>query len=175
MTVERRTDAWGRVILNPKSAFEAIYSGHDLWDMIVEDSQEITQFNEMCRKFDHLDLIIETPEEPELSPEEEHAKRASTWLINDDILQIPVREFLLGLCKTEEERQRVLEEMVLYEERNLVPLLQLMMYLVDHFRRNKIVWGVGRGSSVSSYCLYLIGVHKVNSLKYGLEIAEFLK
>lgn len=175
MTADRRTDAWGRVIVNPDSAFETIYSGQDLWQMLVDDSPEIDQFNEMCRKFDHLDLVIETPVEPEISPEEEHAKRSSTWLINDDILQIPVTDFLLSLCKTEEEKARVHEEMALYEERNLVPLLQLMMYLVDHFRRNKVVWGVGRGSSVASYCLYLIGVHKVNSLKYGLEITEFLK
>jgi DNA polymerase III alpha subunit len=42
-------------------------------------------------------------------------------------------------------------------------------------RKNKIVWGVGRGSSVASYVLFLIGIHKVNSLKYNLDIKEFLK
>jgi len=34
---------------------------------------------------------------------------------------------------------------------------------------------VGRGSSVASYCLYLLGVHKINSLKFDLDIKEFLK
>lgn len=172
---ERRTDAWGRVILNPESSFETIYSGQDLWDILVEENTDIKQFNEMCRKFDHLELLVETPDDPENTPEEEHAKRSATWLINDDILEIPVMDFLLSMCKTDVERARVREEMGLYEERNLIPLLQLMMYLVDHFRRNNVVWGVGRGSSVASYCLYLIGVHKVNSLKYGLSIHEFLK
>jgi len=42
-------------------------------------------------------------------------------------------------------------------------------------RKNNLVWGVGRGSSVSSYLLYLIGVHKVDSYKYRLDIKEFLK
>jgi DNA polymerase III alpha subunit len=42
-------------------------------------------------------------------------------------------------------------------------------------RSNNIVWGVGRGSSVASYVLYLLGVHKVDSIKYGLDIREFLK
>jgi DNA polymerase III alpha subunit len=42
-------------------------------------------------------------------------------------------------------------------------------------RENKIVWGVGRGSSVASYVLYLIGIHKINSLKYNLDINEFLR
>jgi DNA polymerase III alpha subunit len=65
--------------------------------------------------------------------------------------------------------------MDLYDERHLEPVLQLMIFLVDTFRKNKIVWGVGRGSSVASYCLYLIGVHRINSLRYGLDIGEFLK
>jgi DNA polymerase III alpha subunit len=42
-------------------------------------------------------------------------------------------------------------------------------------KENKIVWGVGRGSSVASYVLYLIGVHRIDSIKYDLDIREFLK
>jgi len=42
-------------------------------------------------------------------------------------------------------------------------------------RRNNIVWGLGRGSSTASYVLYLLGVHKINSLYYDLSIEEFLK
>jgi DNA polymerase III alpha subunit len=41
--------------------------------------------------------------------------------------------------------------------------------------QNNVVWGVGRGSSVASYVLYLLGVHKIDSLKYNLDIHEFLK
>ena len=54
-------------------------------------------------------------------------------------------------------------------------LLRYMIYLVDFMRENDIVWGVGRGSSVASYVLYLIGVHKIDSLYYDLDIAEFLR
>jgi DNA polymerase III alpha subunit len=54
-------------------------------------------------------------------------------------------------------------------------LLFYLKYLVDTMRENKIVWGVGRGSSVASYVLYLIGVHKIDSIKYELDINEFLK
>ena len=55
-----------------------------------------------------------------------------------------------------------------------IPKLSLK-YLVDTMRENNVVWGVGRGSSVASYILYLLGVHKVDSIKYGLDIHEFLK
>jgi len=42
-------------------------------------------------------------------------------------------------------------------------------------RENGIVWGVGRGASVASYVLYLIGVHRINSIQYGLDWREFLR
>lgn len=54
-------------------------------------------------------------------------------------------------------------------------LLRYMIYLVDYMRENKIVWGVGRGSSVASYVLYLIGIHKINSIHYDLDWKEFLR
>jgi DNA polymerase III alpha subunit len=63
----------------------------------------------------------------------------------------------------------------MFQERDLFPLLQYLKYLVDTMRTNSIVWGVGRGSSVASFVLFLIGIHRVNSLFYGLEIEEFLK
>ena len=57
----------------------------------------------------------------------------------------------------------------------MINLLYYLKYLIDTMRKNNIIWGVGRGSSVSSYVLYLLGVHKVNSLKYHLDIKEFIK
>jgi len=63
----------------------------------------------------------------------------------------------------------------MYEKRGLFTLLQYMKYLVDLMRKNNIVWGVGRGSSVSSFVLFLIGIHRINSLHYDLNIEEFLK
>jgi len=70
---------------------------------------------------------------------------------------------------------RVEQELAMYKERGLYPILQLLIYIIDTLRKNNLVWGVGRGSSVSSYLLYLIGVHKVDSYKYRLDIKEFLK
>jgi DNA polymerase III alpha subunit len=54
-------------------------------------------------------------------------------------------------------------------------MLRLLFYLVDDFRERGVVWGVGRGSSVASYCLFLIGVHKIDAILYDLSIKEFLK
>ena len=51
----------------------------------------------------------------------------------------------------------------------------MVKILVDVSKENNIVLGVGRGSSVASYILYLLGIHKVDSLAYNLDIKEFLK
>jgi DNA polymerase III alpha subunit len=42
-------------------------------------------------------------------------------------------------------------------------------------KANNIIWGVGRGSSVASYVLYLLEVHRVDSMYYNLDIREFLR
>lgn len=70
---------------------------------------------------------------------------------------------------------RVELELDLFRTRNLYPVLQCLIYIIDTMRKNNLVWGVGRGSSVASYVLYLIGVHKIDSIKYNLDIREFLK
>jgi DNA polymerase III alpha subunit len=86
-----------------------------------------------------------------------------------------IAEYVLAECKTESELQRAGEELLLFQERDMFDLLKYLKYLVDTMRENNIVWGVGRGSSVSSFVLYLIGIHKINSLYYDLSIDEFLK
>ena len=67
------------------------------------------------------------------------------------------------------------EELDAFKERDMINLLRYMIYLVDFMRENDIVWGVGRGSSVASYVLYLIGVHKINSIQFDLDWREFLR
>ena len=88
---------------------------------------------------------------------------------------IDIESYVLGLSKTSEEIDRVKQELELYNKFSLYPVLKFLIYLIDLMRTNNIVWGVGRGSSVSSYILYLIGVHKVNSILYKLDINDFLR
>jgi len=63
----------------------------------------------------------------------------------------------------------------MYQERDLFDLLRYLKYLVDRMSENNMIWGVGRGSSVASYVLYLLGVHRIDSLYYDLDPAEFLR
>lgn len=71
--------------------------------------------------------------------------------------------------------ERVKSELVTWEERDLMNVLRLLMYVVDTFVETDTIWGTGRGSSCCSYVLYLIGVHDVDSIFYDLDITDFFR
>lgn len=97
------------------------------------------------------------------------------WLMPKEYYEFDVAKFVLDQCTDEAELQRAAEELLMFQERGMFVLLQYLKYLVDTMRKHNIVWGVGRGSSVASFVLFLLGVHRINSLYYDLSIDEFLK
>ena len=113
--------------------------------------------------------------EQDISIEEFDRANQSMWFMPDEYKNMDIAKWVLDQCKDEAELQRAGQELLLYQERDMFPLLQYLKYLVDTMRENNIVWGVGRGSSVASFVLFLIGIHKINSLYYDLPIEEFLK
>jgi DNA polymerase III alpha subunit len=88
---------------------------------------------------------------------------------------IDVQNWVLNKCTTDKEIARASQELIEFKKRDMNNLLCYMIYLVDFMRENNIVWGVGRGSSVASYVLYLIGVHKIDSIQFDLDWREFLR
>lgn len=96
------------------------------------------------------------------------------WFIPNDYKNMDIEGFLVDQCP-KENYDRLVREIELYRKHNMIPVLKAMKYVVDTLKENNIVWGVGRGSSVASYVLYLIGVHRIDSVKYKLPIEEFFK
>jgi DNA polymerase III alpha subunit len=110
-----------------------------------------------------------------LSIDEFDNKSQSNWFIPEEYKQMDIAQYVLEQCKNDVELQRAGTELLMYQERDMFILLKYLKYLVDTMRKNNIVWGVGRGSSVASFVLFLLGVHRINSLYYDLSIEEFLK
>ena len=96
------------------------------------------------------------------------------WFIPNEYQLMDIESFLVDQCP-KQNYDRLLQEIELYRSHNLIPVLRAMKYIVDTLRANNVVWGVGRGSSVASYALFIIGVHKIDSVKYKLPINEFFK
>lgn len=131
-------------------------------------------------KFDQNLLLENIPilkkyQELNLSIEEYDTNLQNNWFMPSEYYSMDIAQWILDQCKTDAELQRAGEELIMFQERNMFNLLKYLKYLVDTLRKNNIVWGVGRGSSVASFVLFLIGIHKINSLYYDLSIDEFLK
>jgi len=167
-----KNDSFGRQILNED----------DLCHIYLSNPEQIIK-NALVESNIIFDPVLEISNKPviqlynELSTDLENFDNSnqSNWLMPKEYIDMDIAQYVLNLCETDYELQRVGEELIMFQERDMFPLLRYCKYLVDTMRKNNVVWGVGRGSSVSSYVLFLIGIHRINSLFYDLSIDEFLK
>jgi DNA polymerase III alpha subunit len=164
-----RTDNLGNLIFQEQDIFNMLYKGQaEYLDQIcTEETPGIVQL------FANSGI---TPKQLELYATQELFDKAnqSDWFIPKDYYPNLV-EMLYGMCTTTDQTDRVSEELEAFIEHDMLDLLFCLKYIVDTLRSNNVVWGVGRGSSVASYVLYLLGVHKIDSLKYNLDWREFLR
>jgi DNA polymerase III alpha subunit len=165
---------------------EQIYSQDDVCDLVMQ-GHDLSVFNGMC--VDHVDIenmsqilenvpaLIEYDADAQenLTQQDYDHRCQTTWFMPEEYKQLDIAAHVLSLCRTEPELQRVGQELLLFQERDLFDLLKYLKYLVDTMRENHVIWGVGRGSSVASYVLYLMGVHRIDSMYYDLDPAEFLR
>jgi DNA polymerase III alpha subunit len=119
--------------------------------------------------------VLNQYQELNLTIEEFDTRLQQNWFMPSEYYSMDIARWILDQCKTDAELQRAGEELIMFQERDMFTLLKYLKYLVDTMRKHNIVWGVGRGSSVASFVLFLIGIHKINSLYYDLSIDEFLK
>ena len=131
---------------------------------------------EHCVIADNVDSYLKRIEDEFLDyPKPKKEVNPNNWFMPDSYKDMDIKKYVLDLCKSQQEVDRVNIELAEYEKRNLIMLLKQMKYIVDTLRKNGIVWGVGRGSSVASYVLHLLGDHKINSIKYDIPLNEFFK
>jgi DNA polymerase III alpha subunit len=172
-----KTDELGIPRFSNRDLIDMIYSGHvDKCHVVLCDpSDDIEKFNAAMREQYLPELTKYIP--LDVDQKDFDGALQSEWFMPDEYkVSNPIlKHNLLELCKTPEEEERVLEEYDEFKQRGMLDILKYMIYLVDFMRKNNIVWGVGRGSSVASYVLYLIGVHRINSIQYDLDWREFLR
>jgi len=169
-------DVYGQAFTDTRELCDLLYLNPEL-DLsrfrVVDSLPYNTAVMQTFSGFESVNQYV-VPRE-EIPVELFHWSQQQTWYMPQEYKDLDIASHVLGLCKTDAELQRVGEELLLYQERNLFPLLQYLKYFVDTMRANQVLWGLGRGSSVASYVLYLLGVHKINSMFYDLDIREFLK
>lgn len=166
-------DKYSNPVFTEEDIFELLYQGQfqNLDQLFVEDSKEIQKlelesgitFKKPLANFYNLDI------------EDFDKILQSDWFMPKEYKTFDIEAYCISRCDSIEQQTRVFEEFEAYKNRNMLDLLRWLKYFVDTCRANNIVWGVGRGSSVASYVLFIIGVHKINSIKYNLDWHEFLR
>lgn len=165
-----RLDKYSNPIFDDRDIFEALYKGQTLSpEMFVESNSDIKQLEEVA------ELKFWSPlDDYDISVEDYDSSLQTDWFMPEEYKQMDIEGFLVNACP-KEHYQRLVDELDAFKTRNMLDLLRWLKYFVDTCRSKGIVWGVGRGSSVASYVLYLIGVHKIDSIKYNLDWQEFLR
>lgn len=161
-----------QMILNEHDVIKSWLSDVNIKEAHFEDVEPINIYNNWCDLFDIDKNIAATTEN---TTDNFVEQCINNWSMPSEYYHIDIHGYLEDKCETSEQVSRVRYELALYDERGLTIVLKFLRYLVDVCDNNDIVLGVGRGSSVASYCLYLLGIHRVDSLKYDLDIKEFLK
>jgi len=166
-------DEWGRLVADYDAAMELLLCGYDVAAFEIKGGAGIDAYNASCRAFDKPEEALATTSRLAVDPTTYHAQRASEWLTKID--NTTLWDELFARCKSDVEQDRFLEELREFDQRGMLPVLAQLKVLIDRIDEAKVVRGVGRGSSVASFVLYVMGVHFINPLTYNLPLSEFLK
>ena len=137
---------------------------------VTEPHPEVDKYNAVA---DHR-IIVKTGANLDLFPPD--------WTLPEHYKYLDLDEYLVGLADRierdglyEQRVKRLSEEIFLFKKLDLDLVLRALIYILDVMTEKKQVWGVGRGSSCSSYLLYLLGLHDVDPVKYGIEVTDFIR
>lgn len=167
------TDKYSNQIFTEQDLFNSLYQGYEF---NVNDTMLVERTDAVKQLESQLGFKFLEPYDTHFEVADYDKACQSNWFMPEEYKTLDIEEWLYGqIPPWDPEHTRVEEELAAYKERNMLDLLRWLKYFVDTCTENNIVWGVGRGSSVSSYVLYIIGVHQINSIKYNLDWREFLR
>lgn len=168
-----RLDKYSNPIFNEQDLFDALYKGHKFNPADIVFVEE--------RNFEIMQLegatgvkMFEPITSPTLTPEQVDTAYQEQWNMPEEYKKFDIEAFLIQNSH-KDHYERLMEELAEFKARNMMDLLRWLKYLVDTCSKEGIIWGVGRGSSVASYVLYILGVHSIDPIKYNLDWREFLR
>ena len=166
-----KTDKFRQIIYDESDLVSMIMRDATIEGMLVEPGVTLEAASAYLEQVPNLIEYAFT----DMTVAEFDAVNQNSWHMPDEYRHMDIAEYILSLCDSDEKLQRCGQELLLFQERNLFDLLRYLKYLVDTLKSNNMIWGVGRGSSVASYVLYLLGVHRIDSMFYDLDAREFLR
>lgn len=165
----------GVSVLSPEQIPNAIVLGvHPSKIRTTESSEDIQLFNSQVQQEEQIHLDAEEPIRIDMN-----------WILPPAYNSLNILERVLidfealskSLRYTEEQiesgAERISKEIHQIEVRGMEKFIRTIIYILDTFKKEGIVWGVGRGSSCACYILFIIGMHSVDSLLLEIPLDEF--
>lgn len=166
----RQVDENGKVIYEVNGLIDILLNGGRIpSDINFEITEETILYNKYSKLFGSDKQLRN------VSKQTTHEQNQNNWFMPKKYVELDLDEYFSKLIKTPEEIDRVGMELKCWEDKKFTDVLRFCIYFMDYAKENDIIIGVGRGSSCCSYLLYLIGLHRVDCIKYDLDITEFLK
>lgn len=167
-----RLDQYSNPVFDENDLFEALYKSQQLSNEIfVDASPNINLLQDQsglkfCSALDSCDISVNLYDQ----------SMQADWNMPNQYTTLDIESWLIEQSPPwDPNYSRLQEELTAYKARNMLDLLRWLKYFVDTCSKENVLWGVGRGSSVASYVLYLIGVHNIDPIKYNLDWREFLR
>ena len=106
------------------------------------------------------------------------------WQVPEPYLSLDLEEYIwecmrvhmpqdYTLAQQEQAIKRIEDELKEVETRGMTQFFRTIVYILARMHNEKVVWGVGRGSSCASYLLFLMGLHVVDCVKFQVPMEEF--
>jgi DNA polymerase III alpha subunit len=164
----------GVSVVSPEMVAQCLLLGSEPAKLrVTEDCWEVSQFNQNA-------------------PDEEQIKVGTcdpislnfSWHLPQEYRELDLREYLLDTAApiiserySEIDQpiaiQRVVDELDEIYRRGLVEFVKTVIFVIDTFKKDGVVWGVGRGSSCASFILFILGLHSVDCIRLDIPMSEF--
>ena len=133
------TNQYGEPIVNCNDLIELVYQGYDVNKVKVNDDR-VEKYNTIVEE-----LALDWPSlqkltDIDITVEDYDRALQSDWYMPDEYKQMNVEDHIRSLAKTQEEKIRVEEELILYRKYNVLNVLKFLVYLIETMRDNNIVW-----------------------------------
>ena len=169
-----KLDHCDNAVITEEQAVQLCLCDGNLDGVFVDHAHTAQQFNRSVQR-----LQSQGPQlcvtDADQSRAQWHQALSSQWLMPDHYAQLDIHAHVLSRTHNQAQALRAQQELAVYESHGLLDLLRYLVYMVDTMQQHGVVWGVGRGSSVASYVLYVIGINSIDPMQHDLHMDEFLK
>jgi DNA polymerase III alpha subunit len=159
---------------------QSSFNASDLQDTIQR--YDVKYVDSLTPEVEEYNRYVDKHHQLKVKPE--CASLSRNWILPSEYADLDIINYVFNMhdilmrgmpaAKIEARERRLTVELLALEKRNLTDVVRALIYVINTLTNNKVVWGVGRGSAVSSYAMYVIGVHDVDSYEYDLDIDDFL-